>query len=57
MKKLCKKCFKNKPLDNFYDDFGQRDYKMVWCKECTKKYRRYRYKKQKEAKLKAQNIN
>jgi len=57
MKKLCKKCFKNKPLDNFYDDFGQQDYKMVWCKECTKKYRRDRYKKQKEAKLKAQIIN
>jgi len=58
MKKLCKMCFKQKQLDQFYDDFGQRDTKMVWCKDCTKKYRRDRYKKQKEVKLNnSQQIN
>ena len=46
--KLCKMCFKNKPLDQFYDDFGQRDTKMVWCKDCARKYRRERYKKSKD---------
>jgi len=55
--KLCKMCFKKKPLDQFYADYSQPDSKMVWCKECAKKYRRDRYKQQKEVKLKAQSIN
>ena len=45
--KLCKMCFKQKPLDQFYADYSQSDHRMVWCKECTKKYRRDRYRKQK----------
>jgi len=56
--KLCKMCFETKKLDQFYADYGQRDYKMVWCKDCAKKYRRERYKKKKEAKLNnSQQIN
>ena len=45
--KLCKMCHQKKPLDQYYADYSQSDYKMVWCKECAKKYRRDRYRKQK----------
>ena len=41
-------CHQKKSLDQFYNDFGQRDTKMVWCKDCAREYRRERYEKLKD---------
>lgn len=48
--KRCTKCKELKPFSEFYKEKRNNDSPRPWCKECSKKYDRIQYQKNKEQK-------
>lgn len=46
--KICSKCGKEKPITEFYKDKSSKDGLYYWCKECSCKHNKERYRKNKK---------
>lgn len=54
--KICRRCGKEKKLEEFPNNSKTKDGKSSWCKSCTKKYQD-KYRQKKENKLKKSELN
>jgi hypothetical protein len=53
--KLCPKCIKEKPLEDFHKDAWSKDGLRVYCKECSNDYtKKYRKPEKREVVAKAE---